>query len=108
MIGQFFCIGMVLIVTSLTGGCASSHVLIGTPRAPIDPVQVKMYAVPPAKFEQIAIVEASSKNSWAMGDQGKMNKVIARLKKRSGGTWGEWCAAQGCWRAKYGNSRHRR
>ena len=60
--------------------CASSHVLVGTPRPPIAPDQVKLYLHPPAKYEEIALLDASSERSFAITDQGKMNKVIERLK----------------------------
>jgi len=60
--------------------CASSHIITGTPRQPIDPVQVKLYSSAPAKFEEIAIIEASSKSSWAFTDQQKINVVVERLK----------------------------
>lgn len=61
-------------------GCASSHILIGEARPPIKPEQVKLYIHPPAKYEEIALVDASSKSSWAAGDQAKVNKVIERMK----------------------------
>ena len=64
-------------------GCASSHVLVGKARPPISPEQVKIYLRPPAKYEEIALLEASSKNSWAVTQQGKMNKTIERLKEEA-------------------------
>ena len=64
----------------LLAGCASSHVLVGTARPPISPDQVKIYLHPPAKYEEIAIIDASSRGSPAFTDQQKMNKAIARLK----------------------------
>lgn len=33
---------LVLLAAALTAGCVSSHVLTGTPRAPIDPAQVRI------------------------------------------------------------------
>jgi len=64
-------------------GCASSHVLVGKARPPINSVDVKMYTTPPKQYEEIAMISASSKNSFAIGDQGKMNVVIDRLKKEA-------------------------
>ena len=72
-------IGMVL----LLGGCASSHVMIGEARPPISPDQVKLYLHPPEKYEEIAIIDASSRRSIVFTDQQKMNKVIARLKEEA-------------------------
>ena len=60
--------------------CASSSVVVGTQRAPITPEEVKVYLRAPAKFEEVAILEASSRNSVAFSSQGKMNKVVERLK----------------------------
>jgi|SRR5579862_1833545 len=63
-------------------GCAStsSHVVVGTQRPPIDPAQVKLYLRPPAKFEEVALVSADSRASWAVGAQSKMDVAIRRLK----------------------------
>ena len=60
--------------------CASSAVVVGTKRPPIRPEQVKVYLRAPAKFEEVAVLEASSRNSVAFSSQGKMNKVVERLK----------------------------
>ena len=67
----------------ITSGCASSHVIIGQTRPAISPEQVRIYVDPPASFEKIAILEASSKNSWTITSQGKTNKVIERLKSEA-------------------------
>jgi hypothetical protein len=64
----------------LVGCAASSYVLVGTARPPISPDQVKIYLHPPAKYDEIAIIDASSRGSAAFTDQQKMNKAIARLK----------------------------
>src|SRR5947199_247623 len=68
-----------LAVLALTG-CASSSVLVGTQRAPIDPSQVRIYLDPPPNYEKVALLDAGSRNSWAITDQGKTNKVMERLK----------------------------
>jgi hypothetical protein len=57
----------------LVGCAASSHVLVGTARPPISPDQVKIYPYPPAKYEEIAIIDASSRGSPAFTDQQKMD-----------------------------------
>lgn len=69
-----------LFVASILAGCASSSVVVGTVRPAIAPSQVKLYLNPPKKFEQIALLESSSKASWSFSDQGKTNVVIERLK----------------------------
>jgi hypothetical protein len=72
-----------ILLTLFLTGCASSSVVVGKTRAPIDATQVKVYLHPPKKFEEIALVEASSKASFAIGDQAKMNVVITRLKEEA-------------------------
>ena len=69
-------------VSALTA-CASSSILVGTARPPIDPSGVKIYLRPPAKFEEVALLDASSKSSWAISDQGKMDVVVRRLREEA-------------------------
>lgn len=76
---KFLLLGLVM----ASVGCASSHILVGKARLPTSPEQVKVYLRPPAKYEEIALLEASSKNSWAVTQQGKMNKAIERLKEEA-------------------------
>lgn len=64
--------------------CAStSHVITGKPRAPIDPALVTIYTTAPEKYEEIAVIDASSQMSFAFGDQNKMDAVMNRLKKEA-------------------------
>jgi hypothetical protein len=65
-------------------GCQTSHVLVGHARPPISPEQVVVYLHPPAeKYEEIALLDTSSKGSFAITAQGKTNAVIERLKKEA-------------------------
>lgn len=65
----------------LACGCAaSSHVITGAVRPPISPSDVKIYTQPPASYEEIGALEASSRGGFRFSDQGKMDKVIERLK----------------------------
>lgn len=62
-------------------GCAvSSHVVTGAVRAPISPEDVRIYTQPPPQYEEIAALEASSRGGFRFSDQGKMDKVVERLK----------------------------
>ena len=61
-------------------GCASSHILVGRARPPIPPEQVRLYLEPPPVYEDVAILEASNAASWAVTDQQKTDKVVARMK----------------------------
>ncbi len=65
---------------ALLAGCASSHVLVGTQRAPISADQVKVYLQAPAKYEEVALLESSNVGKPAFTEQSKTNTVIARLK----------------------------
>ncbi|MGB6605488.1 MAG: hypothetical protein WA747_12005 [Steroidobacteraceae bacterium] len=73
-------LGCVAVVLALAGCATSSHVLIGTPRPPIAPENVRVYLQPPPKFEQIATIEATSQGSLALTSQQNMDKAISRLK----------------------------
>jgi hypothetical protein len=55
----------------LLAACASSHILVGKARPAISPEQVQIYVQPPAHFEQVAILEASSQGSFAFTSQQK-------------------------------------
>ena len=64
----------------LLSACASSHMLTGTPRAPIDPAQVRIYyGPPPGGFEEIAVLETSS-GALTYGEQNKTDAVLAKLR----------------------------
>ncbi len=75
---------LLLLVASVVTGCSStSQVVVGSPRSPRSPDQVKIYLHAPKNFEEIALLNTSSKNSWAVTDQGKMDKAVARLKEEA-------------------------
>lgn len=73
---------LAMLVVALAG-CASSHVLVGTARAPIKPDQVKVYLQPPAKYETIALLEANDMGANGFSQQSRTNKVMKRLKKEA-------------------------
>ena len=68
----------------LLAACATtSHVITGKTRAPIDPSQVTLYTSAPPQYEEIAVIDTSSRSSFAFGEQKKMDAVIERLKKEA-------------------------
>jgi hypothetical protein len=74
-------LSMFIVVCSLLGACASSGpVMLGPARPAIAPEQVKIYWSPPANFEPIADLNASSHSVFTPGGQPVMDKVIAQLK----------------------------
>lgn len=64
-------------------GCVSSHVLVGTARPPIQPSEVHVYLQPPAQYQQIALLQTSSRVAFAVSAQAKTDKVIERLKREA-------------------------
>lgn len=72
------------VATALLAACASappsSHVLTGTKRPAIDAARVKVYASAPVNAEQVAVIEASSRDSGARTEQAMIDAVIALMK----------------------------
>ena len=67
----------------LLAGCASSHILTGTPRAPIDPAQVRVYyGAPGVPYEEVALLETSS-GAFTYGEQNKTNAVMRKLREEA-------------------------
>ena len=67
------------VLAVILSACASSNVLIGTARDPIPEEQVKVLIEAPAKYETVALLEASDLGAGPSA-QSRMNKVINRLK----------------------------
>lgn len=74
---------LLLLFALALAGCATSHVLTGTPRAPIDPAQVRIYhSPPPGGYEEIAVLETSS-GAFTYGEQNKVDAVLRRLREEA-------------------------
>jgi len=74
---------MLCAVIMLLAACASSHVLTGTPRPPIDPSQVRIYyGPPPGGYEEIARLDVGS-GAFTYGATNKSNAVIRNLRKEA-------------------------
>jgi len=74
-----FCV--VLPFLMLAGCSSTTYVLVGHTRPPISVNEVNIYARPPAAFEEIAVLDANSKNSFTFTDQDRMDLAISRLKE---------------------------
>ncbi len=72
-----------LFSTLLLAGCMTSHVMLGEPREPISPEEVKIYSKAPLEYEEIAMIQSSSKASWAVTEQQKVNTAINRMKEQA-------------------------
>ncbi len=71
---------MIATCAALAACAPSSHVLVGQARPPITPDQVKIYSHPPKNYQEIAVLDASSKSAFGTGGQKSVDKVIERLK----------------------------
>ena len=67
----------------LTGCATTSHVITGKVRTPIEPSQVTIYTTAPPNYQEIAVIDATSRSSGSFGDQKKMDVVVERLKKEA-------------------------
>jgi hypothetical protein len=64
--------------------CVSSHVMIGQARPPISPDAVQIYFHPPAvRYDEIALLDTTSRHSFSITAQGKTDAVITRLKEEA-------------------------
>ena len=70
-----------LAVISLVACASGSSIVTGTKRASIEPRQVKLYLEPPAKYEVIAIVNASSDAGWT--EQDSVDYAVEELKNQA-------------------------
>ena len=62
--------------------CASGTAIVtGTKRAPLKPIQVKLYLEAPSKYEVIGIVKASSDAGWT--EQGSVDYAIKEIKSQA-------------------------
>jgi len=75
--------GMLAACVVLAACAPSSHVLVGQARPPITPDRVKIYSHPPANYQEIAVLDASSKSAFGTGGQKSVDKVIERLKNEA-------------------------
>lgn len=76
------CMAVAVAVAACTA--APSMTMVGKARAPISPDQVQLYLEPPAgKYEQIAVVDVSSRHSLSFTAQAKSDVVLRRLKEQA-------------------------
>ena len=73
-----------LISIAAIAACATSHVMIGQARPPISPALVQVYLHPPTgKYDEIAMLDTSSRGGVGFTAQGKTDVVINRLKEEA-------------------------
>ena len=64
-------------------GCSTASVVVGNQRPKVRPEDVKIYLRQPKAYEEIALMQTDSMWSFAVGNQGRYNAVINRMKKRA-------------------------
>jgi hypothetical protein len=82
MILQRAALALLAFAVAGIAACASgSAIVTGNTRAPIPSEQVKLYLEPPADFEVIGLVSASSDSGWT--EQGSVDYAIGELKNQA-------------------------
>lgn len=70
------------VILAMLAGCASvHHVMLGPARPAISPDEVKVYQVPPRRYEEIARLDSTS--GAGFGTQGQTNAAINRLAREA-------------------------
>ena len=78
-----YLVGIIIILTVLSACSTSSRQIVGVKRTPLSSSDVQIYRLKPAEYEQIAFIQASSKNSLAFSDEAMQQVIIQRLKKEA-------------------------
>ena len=74
----------VMVMSALIGACSSSsQVLTGMSRAAVSPDAVRVYTRAPARFEEIAVLKASSRGVSTDGGEHAIQKVIRTMKAQA-------------------------
>ena len=68
------------IVCLLGSYALASTLMVGEPRPPTNPANVKVYMEPPRHFDRIAIIRKGSNGAWAFSDQGQVDEAIAKIR----------------------------
>ncbi len=68
-------------VLAISACATGSTIVTGNTRAPVAPEQVRIYLEPPAAFEVIGLVNASSDAGWT--EQGSLDYAVEELKKQA-------------------------
>ena len=73
---------LIILVALFVAGCTSgSTIITGNIRTAIEPSEIRIYLDPPAKFETIGLLEATSEVGFSR--QAAQDRVIGELKARA-------------------------
>lgn len=75
--------------------CTSTHVMVGTARPPTNPDSVRIYHTPPAKYEEIALIESDNVGTSGFTQQGRVNSAMKRLRENAAGLGANGIILQG-------------
>jgi len=74
---------LTLLVLELCACAPATQVLVGAQRPPISPADVRIYSEAPPRFQEIALLTASSHSFLGTGGQKSIDTVIGQLKQRA-------------------------
>ena len=75
-------VGIAILIALFVTGCAtSSYTIVGNVRPPIDPGDVEIYTSPPRRYEEIALLDASSVGSLGRASEAGTDEAIYRMKE---------------------------
>ncbi len=75
---------VVLLVVGLLAGCASSSSqLVGLARPPINPAEVRIYRTAPARYQEIALLDATSAGRLFHGSAAGETEAIRKLQEEA-------------------------
>ena len=75
-------LAIVLGAAFFLAGCASSsYTIVGNVRPPIDPGDVEVFTSPPRRYEEIALLDASSVGSLGRASEAGTNEAIYRMRE---------------------------
>jgi hypothetical protein len=78
---RFILCFLVCVTLAITACATGSAIVTGNTRDPVAPEQVRIYLEPPADFEVIGLVSASSEAGWT--EQGSLDYATEELKNQA-------------------------
>ncbi|MBV9008338.1 MAG: hypothetical protein JO354_04100 [Verrucomicrobia bacterium] len=73
-----------LLVGFVLASCADTRtIMVGPARPAISPQAVRVYQMPPRRFDRIAILNSSGGTSWIFSDQPSLDLAIGRLREEA-------------------------
>jgi len=80
---RLFTVSALMVATTLAGCGASSVLITGPVRSPVNPDTVRIYTSAPAKFEEVALLNASRKAVSSGGGERAIDKIIDEMRTQA-------------------------